>query len=54
MAQLPSSQLVYKQTDVGTSSIMQPAPVIEENEDCLRLAEAAPVLSLFQAVMHGW
>ena len=31
-----------KQADVGTSSIVQPAPAIEENEDCLWLAGAAP------------
>ena len=36
-----------KQADIGTSSIVQPAPAIEENEDCLWLAGAAPALALF-------
>ena len=45
MAQLPSSQFVYKWTGIGTSSIVLPALAIEKNEDWL--PGAAPVLALF-------
>ena len=31
------------QVDIGTFLIVQPAPAIEENKDCLRLAGTAPV-----------
>ena len=41
MVQLPSGLFVY--VDIGTSSIMQPVPVVEENEDCLRLGWTDPV-----------